>query len=315
MVLRLYCSTLLFKNEELETVGHKKKMKHGIGCKPNITSPGKLILRSFAFLGHVWEYCRELGPVVGLRWFCVRVLGRFSVPLIQYAVLKPPDLLYPVTVGINPISDEYVFDQLFIHHEYAAVSDHLKHQRVILDLGANVGYASAFLASKYPEARILAVEPDFRNFELCCQNLKPYGDRIQVLKGAVWSICSRLTLSHELGGGMGAQVVAAEGGSGAEVAAWDVPALLEMARAEIADLVKIDIEGSEAELFAVEALRWLPRVRNICIELHDQQCRDIFFEALTGFDYELVEIGESTMCLNLRAHISECARVLDRQEI
>lgn len=290
-------------------------MKQALGCHTKVSTPGELIVKSFGFLGHVWAYCKELGPIVGIRWYCTRILRRLSVPRIRQIVLKPPDLLYPVIVGMDPVSDEYVFDQIFVRHEYALVSDRLKDQRLILDLGANVGYASAFLACRYPEARIVAVEPDPRNFELCCLNLKPYGDRIKVLKGAVWSRCSKLALSHKLGEGMATQVVAAEHESDAEVMAWDITTLLDMAQAEIADLVKIDIEGSEAELFAVDAGRWLPRVRNICIELHDQRCRDIFFEALAGFDYELVEMGESTMCLNLRARVSECSSISARQEI
>lgn len=290
-------------------------MKQALGSHAKVDTPGELIVRSLGFLGHVWTYCKKLGPIVGLRWFCTRILGRLSVPKIRQITLKPPDLLYPVMVGMSPVSDEYVFDQIFVRHEYAPVSDRLRDQTVILDLGANVGYASAFLACKYPDARILAIEPDPRNFQLCCQNLKPYGDRIKVLKGAVWSRCSKLALSHRLGDGMATQVMAAEHESDAEVMAWDVTTLLDIAQAEIADLVKIDIEGSEAELFAVDAGRWLPRVRNICIELHDQRCRDIFFEALSGFDYELVETGESTICLNLRARVSECASFSARREI
>lgn len=290
-------------------------MKQALECHRKISTPGELVVRSLGFLGHVWTYCKKLGPAVGLRWFCTRILCRLSVYKIRQIMLKPPDLLYPVIVGMSPVSDEYVFDQIFVHHEYAPVSGRLNDQRVILDLGANVGYASAFLASRYPEARIFAIEPDPRNFELCCQNLKPYGDRIKVLKGAVWSRCSKLALSHKLGDGMATQVMAAEHESDADVMAWDIATLLNIAQVEIADLVKIDIEGSEAELFAVGTGRWLPRVRNICIELHYQRCRDIFFEALSGFDYELVEIGESTICLNLRARLSECASFSARQEI
>lgn len=278
-------------------------MKSALTHHAHEKTPGQILSSPFRFAGHIWEYCRELGPKPGLQWSCARVLGHVPVPLLRQVVIKPPDLSYPVAVGIKPVSDEYVFDQIFVRHEYAPVSDRLDNQRFILDLGANVGYASAFWASRYPEARILAVEPDPRNFELCCQNLKPYGDRIQVLQGAVWSQCSRLALSHELGDGMATQVMTPQRGADADVTAWDVCTLLDLAHTEIADLVKIDIEGSEAELFAVDAGRWLPRVRNICIELHDQHCRDVFFEALSVFDYDLAEMGESTVCLNLRARV------------
>ena len=266
-------------------------------------TPGQLILRSFRFAGHIWKYCRELGLRTGLQWYCSRFMGRFR--LAREASIRPPTLLYPVAIGMKPISDEYVFDEIFVRHEYDLVSDLLENQKFILDLGANVGYASAFLASRYRDARIVAVEPDPRNFEACCRNLRPYGDRIRVLNGAVWSHCSQLALSHELGEGMATQVITPLGESDADVTAWDIPALLRLAGTETADLVKIDIEGSELELFTEGAGRWLPRVRNICIELHDDRRREVFFEALTGFDYELVEMGESTLCLNVRARVAE----------
>jgi FkbM family methyltransferase len=260
----------------------------------------QLILRSGRFLGHVAEYCRELGPRVGFQWYCGRIRGRLPIPTAPQIVIKPRDLLHPVTVGLSPISDEYVFNELFVHHAYAPVCERLPHQSTILDLGANVGYASAYFASRYPAARILAVEPDPRNFDLCCENLKPYGDRIKVLNGAVWSCCSKLALSYSAGGGMDTQVRPAENRSEAQVEAWDVPTLLDIASVKTVDLLKIDIEGSEAELFAKNTAQWLPRVRNICIELHHQRCREHFFNALSEFHYELIETGESTICLNLR---------------
>jgi len=36
---------------------------------------------------------------------------------------------------------------------------------VVLDLGANVGFASLFFADAYPDAKIIAVEPSASNFE------------------------------------------------------------------------------------------------------------------------------------------------------
>lgn len=273
-----------------------------------IKGPGDFILRLVRFLGHILSYCRELGPKDGLRWYCARILDRLALWRPRQIVLKPSKVMYPLTVGMNPVSDEYAFDQIFIRHEYAAVCDRLKDQRVILDLGANVGYASAFFACRYPEARILAVEPDPRNFALCCENLRPYGERIRILQGAVWSSCSTLGLSYELGGGVAAQVVAVDRQEDGEVVAWDIPALLDIAQAETADLVKIDIEGSEAEVFATQAERWLPRVRNICIELHGARCRQIFFDVLSGFHYDLVEVGESILCLNLRARVLQAGQ-------
>lgn len=264
------------------------------------------VSRALRFLGRVTDYCRELGPVLGLRWYCVKLLARLRVPGTRRIRIKPPDLAYAITVRMFPSSDDFVFDQLFVRHEYGPVCSRLRDAAFILDLGANVGYASAIFASRYPSARILAVEPDPGNYKLCVENLEPYGPRVTTLPGAVWASRSRLALARGTfcdGREWATQVVEAQNGADADVEAWDVPSLLDLANQDVADLIKIDIEGSEAEVFAANTAKWLPRVRNICIELHDERCRDIFFAALRGFDYESFEFQEFTFCLNLRRAI------------
>jgi len=263
------------------------------------------------FLAKVTVYCREFGLRLGLRWSYARIRAHMPIGGSRRMVIQPPSLAHAVSVRMNPSSDEQVFDQMFVRREYALVCGLVKEPRFFLDLGANVGYAAAYFANRYPGVRILAVEPDPGNYQLCVQNLAPYADRVQALQGAVWSRCTRLALSQGSfcdGREWATQVVEAASESEADVAAWDIPSLLDMAEQEAVDLVKIDIEGSEAALFAANTARWLHRVRNICIELHDQHCREIFFQALRDFEYDLAEVYEYTLCLNLRAR----ARTKDR---
>lgn len=262
--------------------------------------------RALRLLGRLGEYIRELGMKTGLRWYCLKLLARLRVPGTGRVRIKPPDIKYPVTARMFPSSDDFVFDQLFVQHEYGPVCSRMDDAKFILDLGANVGYASAIFASRYPTARILAVEPDPGNYKLCVTNLERYGPRVRTLLGAVWANCSKLALARGTfcdGREWATQVVEAGAGDKADVEAWDVPALLDLAQQERADLLKIDIEGSEAEVFAANTALWLPRIKNICIELHGERCREIFFNALAGFEYELEEYREFTLCLNLRPAI------------
>ena len=76
--------------------------------------------------------------------------------------------------------------------------------------------------------------------------------------------------------------------------------LLDMVTAESVDLLKVDIEGAEKAVFDSGAIRWLHRIRNICIELHGPHCKAAFFRALEGFDYDLSHSCELTICRNLR---------------
>jgi FkbM family methyltransferase len=270
-------------------------------------TPWQLLVRPTRVVTRVREYCRELGVPVGVQWFFSRALAHLGLPSPARRVMKPRDLVHPVNVEMRPSSDEYVFNQIFIRHEYAPLCERVPEPKFILDLGANVGYASALFASRYPQVRVLAVEPDPRNFELCRRNLAPYGDRIQLLNGAVWPSCSRLALTHEFGSGLATQVKAADSGAKGNVEAWDIQTLLDFAQADVADIVKIDIEGTEAALFSANTEQWLPRVRNICIELHGQRYRNIFFSALAGYEYEAAETGEFTMCLDLRKRMNATA--------
>jgi hypothetical protein len=58
------------------------------------------------------------------------------------------------------------------------------------------------------------------------------------------------------------------------------------------ELLRIDIEGSEAEIFSQDCESWLPLVRAITIELHGDQCREMFFKALAPYQYEHSVSGE-----------------------
>ncbi len=263
--------------------------------------PRNIFSRTLHILRKARDYCNVLGVPLGLRWFFTKAFVRLPGAGLHVVTMRPPVLKYPVRVRMFPHSDDYVFDQVFVTREHAPLAG-MEEPRFILDLGANVGYASALFASRYPHARILAVEPDPGNFRLCVENLRPYGDRVKVLLGAVWGHNSRLALARgQYGDGRDWAVQVREAGDqdNAQVEAWDVPALLEFAGEEFADLIKIDIEGSEVQVF-MENTDWLSRVRNICIELHGPHCEEVFDRALRGYDYEKILHGENTLCLNVR---------------
>jgi hypothetical protein len=88
--------------------------------------------------------------------------------------------------------------------------------------------------------------------------------------------------------------------SEASVEGWDVPSLLQLAGEDQLDLLKVDIERSEMQVFGAESKSWLGDVRNICIELHGPDCSDSFFRALKDFHYDLERSGELTICQNLK---------------
>ena len=215
--------------------------------------------------------------------------------------IKPRQAMYPVSARLGGSSDMEVFNQIFVVDEYSCVRD-IDSPALIFDLGANVGYSSAYFLSNFPKSDIVAVEPDPANFEVCRRNLAPYGSRARVVCGAVWSSRSRLALSRgTFGDGRewASEVREIEGECDLQVEGWDIPSLLHLAGREEIDLLKVDIEGSEVDVFGPKSFAWLPKVRNICIELHGPRCEEVFFHALREFDYQLLRFGELTVCKRL----------------
>lgn len=78
---------------------------------------------------------------------------------------------YPFIVR-NQTSDVEIFEQIFIRQEYNFTVN--KPPEVIVDAGANVGFASIYFASKYPNSKIIAIEPEESNFRLLKKNTDSY---------------------------------------------------------------------------------------------------------------------------------------------
>jgi FkbM family methyltransferase len=232
--------------------------------------------------------------------------------------LWPRQVAHPLHARLRGSSDLSVFEQTFIVQEYSCLRD-LREPLRVLDLGANVGFTAAYFLSIFPRASLIAVEPDEGNLAICRTNLLPYGERARVLPGAVWSQPATLRLikgtfgdgrewATQVGALLGASTKKGRASLRGEVQvqAWDVGSIIDINGGGMVDLLKIDIERAEIEVFGESAASWLPRVRNICIELHGRDCEEVFFAALWDFDYELERSGELTICRNLRPRQMVC---------
>jgi FkbM family methyltransferase len=266
---------------------------------------------------------RDDGPFFGyagaFRWHATTVLNQ-----VRYYLGARPRLM-PIGMRLNGAfriwlrpgtSDYAAYRQIFREREYADVDGAEQgagQVEFILDCGANIGLASIYFLHRFPRARVLAVEPDPENIEMCRRNLAPYGSRATVLQGGVWSNSTRLTvLPSRFGAGekWGVQVRPFHSGDPEDSAvdAYDIPALMAYAGTRKVDLLKIDIERSELEVFSSAHERWLPSVRNLVIELHGEDCEQVFFPAMKHYEYRLSHRGDLTYCLDLKEKSSSIVR-------
>ena len=158
-----------------------------------------------------------------------------------------------------------------------------------------MGYTAVDLALRYPSARVLAVEPEPSNAALLRRNVASLA-LVEAIEGAVWPRSGRVTPVDVGKGKWGHRIVEDPRG---RVRAYTVPELLGWAGVDDADLVKVDIEGSELELFS-ENTEWLAGTRALAIELHDRfrpGCREALDGAIarSGAGFRESQVGESVV--------------------
>lgn len=138
----------------------------------------------------------------------------------------------------------------------------------ILDLGAYVGYAAVYFAGKFPDAAILCAEPMADSFRLLLLNTLPYR-QITCRNVAVWGHPAQLTPKTIYAGDAGVELADGVGQAGISCRAVTIAALLQSAGWSQVDLVKCDIEGGEASVFADPNVAWLNTTDALMIDCHE----------------------------------------------
>jgi FkbM family methyltransferase len=246
------------------------------------------------------DYQEQLGARCGLHWYLLQSLDKHA-KLTAPIGIRPSRLRHRVYLRMGDSSDQHVFWQIFLKQKYDFIET-LPDADTVVDLGANTGISSALFLSRWPDAKLLAVEPDPENYEMLTRNLAPYGGRAQTVRGAVWTSSGDLELSRARNDGREwARAVQRRTGSGEHVQAFSMCELMARIQAERIDLLKISIQGSELALFS-GSTAWIGRVRNLAIELHDQACAETFKVAMRGYSWQDSYAGEYVaLCRDLHA--------------
>jgi len=207
--------------------------------------------------------------------------------------IRVPSYPHPVYFRTGS-SDLAVIQENLILEQYASVCN-LPNVQYILDCGANIGTASLYLLQRYPQAKVLLVEPDPRNMAIAQRTLQPFADRVQFYLGGVWSQSGPLKLSRDGfrdSAEWSVQVRPALPEETPDVQALSIPDLLQLAGFPRADLLKVDIEAAEQVVFQ-DVSAWIDRVNHLIIEIHDGKCDEVVQAALKGFQRS--ESGELTL--------------------
>ncbi|MBX7533138.1 FkbM family methyltransferase [Qipengyuania sp. 1XM1-15A] len=159
---------------------------------------------------------------------------------------------------------------------------------VIVDAGANIGAAALWFAREWPEARIVAVEPDAANAAMARKNCAGR-ERIEIVEAAIGGEGGFVSVDSEV---EAYAVTTKRADSGCRVVTVDDC----VAMVEGGELfaVKVDIEGFEDDLFAANT-GWLDRAALVYIEPHDH----IFPDRGTSRNFQ-AEMGRRNFDLLIR---------------
>jgi len=243
----------------------------------------------------IWSlYNRALNRPTG------RILpGRGKVRLVHVTSLE-----LPVYIRLGA-TDWLVLEELFLHNVYGCVLRTVSEARHIIDLGANIGLSVRLWQKHYPNAQIVAVEPDDGNFAVCQMNVEAGENpkRVLMLKTCA-SGSSRPVVLNRTGGEWGFSIASGvtEGVEGMQ--SQTMQQILEHASdPQVIDLLKCDIEGAEAELFA-DCGPWIRRMKSIIVELHASYDKTKFLVDIKrgGGEFDVTIIYESTWNTILLLH-------------
>lgn len=144
-----------------------------------------------------------------------------------------------------------------------------------LDLGANIGLFSILYALKYPEKRIVALEPEGDNFSILEENTKQYTNIVPINAG-VWEhdtychVCPGRVINEKT-------KTCSEGSFYIEeckkddngaIECFSVKSMLSKHGFSRA-LVKMDIEGTEKEIFESSDVMWIKDCQLLFVETHE----------------------------------------------
>ncbi|MFQ3575521.1 MAG: FkbM family methyltransferase [Cytophagales bacterium] len=202
--------------------------------------------------------------------------------------------LRPKTTDFNLIN------QIYFDKQYDTKDLISKEPNLIIDLGANIGITSIYFSQKHPLSRIISLEPDSDNFELLEYNCKTLKN-VTPLQRAIWNKNIDLVLNKDITP-VGSFVNESKKGiEQSIVKGITMESLIKEFDIEFIDILKIDIEGAEYQLF-LENTDWLKKVGCIMIETHDKKVHGtshVLFKKMLEYNFKLSVKGETLRFYNI----------------
>lgn len=221
---------------------------------------------------------------INLNWFKIKYYKHLSPGKIKTHILFGKKLSF-----FDPVQLVNGLTEIFIEEAYRI---QLADRPYIVDCGANIGLSVIYMKRQYPNAEIIAFEPDDMNYSLLVNNMKSfeYND-VVIRKEAVWVSNTKLHFSND--GSMSSKIERNNFSNTTEVKAIRLKELL----TRTVDFLKVDIEGAEYEVLN-DIKTELHFVKNMFLEYHGTFSQNVELSNLfniisdCGFNYYIREAAQ-----------------------
>lgn len=222
---------------------------------------------------------KKITKTIVPRSFVEFVLRNFT----NYQIKRERKVSPPLIIRENT-SDHNVFRSVFVFNEFDLKLSF--EPKLIVDLGAYTGISALYLSKKFPTSEIIAVEPEASNFSLLEKNTANI-PRIKRINAGVWNKSCILRVTNEKSSKWAFSFSEVENKIEGDVEAVTITEIIDQSEYDFIDILKIDIEGAEIQLFSKNTEPWINRVNVIIIELHDRNVPDCTKTVLGAIDDEI----------------------------
>lgn len=161
-----------------------------------------------------------------------------------------------------------IFKEVFENNEYLFLSS--KSSPFIIDCGSHIGISVLYFKQQYPQARIVAFEPNPDNFAILQKNISVNNlDNVTPINGALSNFEGETFLFGEFGDdsrSCGNSLTPEWANPGSEKVKVKTLLLSSYVQENI-DFLKLDVEGEESNVL-YEAQNKLKLIKEMCIEFH-----------------------------------------------
>lgn len=171
----------------------------------------------------------------------------------------------PINLFLSDPDDLVTVHEIFVRNDYPISGD----EKIILDIGGNIGISSKYFHLKAPLAKVVSFEPDPRNFAFWEKNhMESNVELVHLMKIAVVPDDQQTVEFTQLPSGRYGGV-GISGGKQIMLPAMSISKVIdqELKNFDKIDLLKLDIENLELEILEAIKPETLNKINKIYVEL------------------------------------------------